>query len=75
MTHPEVSKVAARLRQEYVVRVEGMVRARKDPNARMATGAVEVLATQVRVEGKGLPPGGQLGFKGQWRLALCAGQT
>ncbi len=44
---PEVSKVAARLRQEYVVRVEGTVRLRKDPNARLATGNVELLAENV----------------------------
>lgn len=46
-TYPEVSKVAARLRNEYVVCVEGVVRKRKDANPRLATGEVELLATQV----------------------------
>lgn len=52
-TYPEVSKVAARLRNEYVVRVEGVVRKRKDPNPRLATGEVELLATQVCVRDRG----------------------
>jgi hypothetical protein len=35
---PLVHAKAERLRQEYVVRVQGRLRARKDPNPRMATG-------------------------------------
>ena len=31
---------AERLRQEYVVRVEGQLRLRKDPNPKMPTGAL-----------------------------------
>ena len=38
-----------RLRNEYVVLVRGTVRARSAPNARVATGAVEVVAESVTV--------------------------
>ena len=48
-SYPEVSKVAARLRNEYVARIEGVVRARKDPNSRLATGQIEIQATKVRM--------------------------
>lgn len=48
-TYPEVSKIASRLRNEYVVRVEGQLRLRKDPNTKLATGQVEVLAYNVTV--------------------------
>ena len=44
---PEVSRVAGRLRNEYVVRVKGEVRMRKDPNTRLATGKVELVAHEV----------------------------
>jgi aspartyl-tRNA synthetase len=47
--YPEVSKVAARLRNEYVVRIEGVLRMRKDANTKLATGKVELLAQQVCV--------------------------
>ncbi|GFH05890.1 AA_TRNA_LIGASE_II domain-containing protein [Haematococcus lacustris] len=43
---PEVSRVASRLRNEYVISVTGQLRARKDPNAKLATGAIELLAQQ-----------------------------
>ncbi|KAL6761701.1 aspartyl-tRNA synthetase [Haematococcus lacustris] len=46
---PEVSRVASRLRNEYVISVTGQLRARKDPNAKLATGAIELLAQQVVV--------------------------
>lgn len=45
--YPGVSKTASRLRNEYVVRVEGEVRLRTAPNKKMPTGMVEVLATKV----------------------------
>lgn len=45
----ELCRVAARLRPEYVVSVKGTVRPRKDPNARLATGAVELAASEVRL--------------------------
>lgn len=37
---PEVSRAAARLRNEYVVCVRGVLRARKDPNPKIPTGQV-----------------------------------
>ncbi|KAG2485593.1 hypothetical protein HYH03_015657 [Edaphochlamys debaryana] len=46
---PEVSRVAARLRNEYVVCVKGVLRARKDPNPKIPTGQLEVLADCVDV--------------------------
>ncbi|KAI8466369.1 MAG: aspartyl-tRNA synthetase [Monoraphidium minutum] len=48
-THPEASRAAARLRPEYVVAITGTLRARKDPNPKLPTGGVELLATSVRV--------------------------
>lgn len=39
-TYPEVSKIAARLRNEYVVRITGVLRQRKDPNSKIPTGEV-----------------------------------
>ena len=37
--HLEAHARAERLRQEYVVRIEGELRLRKDPNPKMPTGA------------------------------------
>ncbi|KAF6263693.1 aspartyl-tRNA synthetase [Scenedesmus sp. NREL 46B-D3] len=48
-TQPEASKLGARLRSEWVVCVRGQLRLRKDPNPKMATGAVELLASEVVV--------------------------
>eukprot|EP00798_Chlamydomonas_sp_ICE-L_P001398 gene1398-32767_t len=47
--HPEVSAVAGRLRNEYVVRVEGVLRQRKDINKKIPTGDVELVAHHVTV--------------------------
>lgn len=44
LNFPEVSKVAARLRNEYVVLVTGTLRNRKDPNAKIPTGEVRCKA-------------------------------
>ena len=41
--YPEAHAAAERLRQEYVVRVEGELRLRKDPNPKMATGTYSAL--------------------------------
>ncbi|GAX76683.1 hypothetical protein CEUSTIGMA_g4129.t1 [Chlamydomonas eustigma] len=49
LTFPEVSKVASRLRNEYVVRIEGVLRIRKDPNPKLKTGRLELLAHEVMV--------------------------
>lgn len=43
----ERAAALGRLRAEYVVCVRGEVRARKDPNANMATGEVELVAEEV----------------------------
>ena len=48
-THAEAARVGARLRAEYVVAVTGTLRARKDPNPKMATGRVELLASSIKV--------------------------
>lgn len=37
-----------RARAEYVVRVAGTLRLRKDPNPQLPTGAVELVAEEVR---------------------------
>lgn len=37
------------LRAEYVVRIKGQLRMRKDPNPRLPTGKVELVAEQVNV--------------------------
>eukprot|EP00775_Hariotina_reticulata_P010538 gene10538-10698_t len=47
--HPDASKVGARLRAEWVVCVRGKLRLRKDPNPKLPTGYVELLATHVQV--------------------------
>ncbi|PNW78813.1 hypothetical protein CHLRE_09g390986v5 [Chlamydomonas reinhardtii] len=46
---PEVSRTASRLRNEYVVCVKGVLRARKDPNPKIPTGQLEVLAESVDI--------------------------
>ena len=48
---PELARLAAELRFEYVVAVEGAVRLRPDQmvNQEMATGAIEVAATAIRI--------------------------
>ncbi|EFJ50305.1 hypothetical protein VOLCADRAFT_58252 [Volvox carteri f. nagariensis] len=46
---PEVSRTASRLRNEYVVCVRGVLRARKDPNPRIPTGQLELLAESVDI--------------------------
>ncbi|KAF8072660.1 aspS [Scenedesmus sp. PABB004] len=48
-TQPEASKLGARLRSEWVVCVTGELRLRKDPNPKLPTGAVELLARSVSV--------------------------
>ncbi|GBF87954.1 aspartyl-tRNA synthetase [Raphidocelis subcapitata] len=48
-THPEAARIAARLRPEYVVAISGTLRVRKDPNPKLPTGGVELLATSVKV--------------------------
>lgn len=37
-SHPEASKLGARLRSEWVVAVTGQLRKRKDPNSKIKTG-------------------------------------
>ena len=44
-------EVAKRLRNEYCVHVEGVMRARSNPNPRIPTGEVELLAEKVRRRG------------------------
>ncbi|GIL66265.1 hypothetical protein Vafri_19876 [Volvox africanus] len=46
---PEVSRTASRLRNEYVVCVRGVLSARKDPNPKIPTGQLEVLAEGVEI--------------------------
>lgn len=38
-----------KIRSEYVVRIEGNIRARKDPNAKIPTGMVELEADAVTI--------------------------
>lgn len=44
---PAAAAACQRLRPEYVVRVEGTVRLRKDPNLRIPTGKLEVAVESV----------------------------
>ncbi|GLI62306.1 hypothetical protein VaNZ11_004913 [Volvox africanus] len=46
---PEVSRTASRLRNEYVVCVRGVLRGRKDPNPKIPTGQLEVLAEGLEI--------------------------
>jgi aspartyl-tRNA synthetase len=48
-TRAHVIETAGKLRQEWVVRVTGEVRARKDKNPKMATGDVELVLGEVHV--------------------------
>lgn len=48
-TNPEANATAERLRNEYVVSVCGVLRIRKDPNPKMATGDVELLVEKITV--------------------------
>lgn len=48
-TQPEVAAVAERLRQEYVVSITGTLNLRKDPNPKLPTGTVELIAEDVKV--------------------------
>ncbi|GMH35094.1 hypothetical protein BSKO_02962 [Bryopsis sp. KO-2023] len=49
LTHPEVNVTAERLRNEYVVAISGVLRIRQDPNPKMDTGDVELLADRITV--------------------------
>eukprot|EP00983_Pelagomonas_calceolata_P089076 1157272-Pelagomonas_calceolata.AAC.4 len=48
---PEVARIIGRLRSEYVVCVKGSLRARRDPNKKIPTGDVELLASEVGTGG------------------------
>ena len=48
-SRPEIAAKAERLRSEWVVAVTGHVEKRKDPNPRIPTGAIELIATDVKV--------------------------
>jgi aspartyl-tRNA synthetase len=48
-TAPEIAAIAEKLRSEWVVSISGPVNLRKDPNPRMSTGAVELVASQIQV--------------------------
>lgn len=45
---PAAARALERVRAEYVVRVAGTLRLRKDPNPQLPTGAVELLAEEAR---------------------------
>ena len=47
--HPSAADACQRLRNEYVVRIDGTVRLRKDPNPRMPTGNLEVAVEAVTI--------------------------
>lgn len=57
-SQPAAARVAARLRPEWVVAVSGSLRVRKDPNPRLDTGRVELLAEEVQVGGERWMGGG-----------------
>lgn len=44
-----VTHIGDRLRNEWVVSIRGIVRTRKDPNPKMKTGQIEVMATDIQV--------------------------
>ena len=59
---PETFKIADRLRSEFVIRIEGKVRARPagTVNAELASGEVEVLAQTITILNPSLPPAFQI---------------
>ncbi len=54
--HPEVTAVLSVARAEWVIEVEGEVVARESPNAKMATGAVELLPDRAKILSPSDPP-------------------
>jgi aspartyl-tRNA synthetase len=58
--------VAARLRNEYVVSIRGKLRLRKDPNPKIPTGLLELLAEDIQVGGPGGGGGGGVGGGWWW---------
>ena len=58
ITPEDATRSMAQMRAEWVVAVRGVVRERKDPNAKIATGDVEIVVSEVTVlntVGKSLP--------------------
>ena len=49
--YPEAAAAMERARSEYVVRVAGTLRRRKDPNPQLPTGAMELIAEEARIPG------------------------
>lgn len=58
-THAEAARAAGKLRNEYVVSIKGKLRLRKDPNPKLPTGLLELLAEDIQVW-----PHGRLGHVG-----------
>ncbi len=52
---PAAARALERVRAEYVVRVAGTLRLRKDPNPQLPTGAVELLAEEARCPARRTP--------------------
>lgn len=44
--------MASKLRNEYVVSIKGRLRLRKDPNPKLPTGLLELLAEDIQVGGR-----------------------
>ncbi len=56
-THADVAELAKELRSEYVVAVRGTVRMRENPNSKLPTGQIEVVAEELQIVNRAeLPP-------------------
>lgn len=54
---PELAEKAKEIRSEYVVAVRGIIRQRENPNPKIPTGQIEVVASEIQIINKAeLPP-------------------
>jgi hypothetical protein len=68
---PAAARALERVRAEYVVRVAGTLRRRKDPNPQLPTGAVELLAEQARLPAQRSPGCAPSRMHGRGRARPC----
>lgn len=55
--NPELADVARKLRQEFVVAIKGKVRMRENPNPKIPTGLIEIVAEELEIINRAeLPP-------------------
>lgn len=68
--HPNALDGLEKVRNEYVVRIGGTLRRRKDPNPRLPTGNLELVAEKVgpavRASARVIPDGSGVGWVSLW---------